>query len=90
MIVILIGVAVIAAVVWYLRRPAKTVRRMSRENPDDILKRTPVNPVCPCGKPRCPYKGREHPRGPNKARDMSAEDVISTALRRSRRRWKNG
>ena len=61
---ILIGIVLILAVAGYavIRRSTKTVSYKRDIRPSQNAKRTPVNEVCPCRKPRCAYKGKDHPR----------------------------
>jgi len=60
-----IFVLLMIGLVVFLSRKAlfrkKVVRRLSHDQRLYENSRVPVTGPCPCGMPRCPYKGRQHP-----------------------------
>jgi len=54
----------IGLILWLSRRilfRKKVIRKLSMDRIKHEAARVPVRDKCPCGMPRCRYKGKQHP-----------------------------
>lgn len=82
---IVVAILLIIGVVGFIiSKNTKTVRRASEDRADIQAHRVPALPKCPCGKRKCPYKGKQHPPL-NKQQAFVSESLLARRKRQPRR-----